>query len=66
MDAPTADSTLPIHEEEEKRVDVPPVAADGQTDHYTQPSCQEDGNPEDVSTDDNDEEEDSIPLFHQL
>ena len=32
VDAPTADSPLPIHEEEEKRVDVPPIAAD---DHST-------------------------------
>ena len=70
MDAPTADSTLPIHKEDEKRVDDPlPVAEDGKTDHSTQPSCQEDGNQlGDVPTDDNDEEkeEDSIPLFRQL
>ena len=69
MDAPTADSTLPIHKEDEKRVDDPlPVAEDGKTDHSTQPSCQEDGKPGDVPTDDNDEEkeEDSIPLFRQL
>ena len=68
MDAPTADSTLPIHEVDEKRVDVPPIAADGQTDHSTQPSCQEDGKPGDVPADGNDEEkeEDSIPLFRQL
>ena len=38
------------------------------TDHSTQPSCQEGGKPGDVPTDDNDEEkeEDSIPLFRQL
>ena len=38
------------------------------TDHSTQLSCQEGGKPGDVPTDDNDEEkeEDSIPLFRQL
>ena len=68
VDAPTVGSTLPIHKEDEKRVDVPPVAEDGQTDHSTQPNCQEDGKQEAVPTDDNDEEkeEDSIPLFCQL
>ena len=69
VDAPTADSILPIHKEDEKRVDDPlPVAEDSKTDHSTQPSCQEDGKPGDVPIDDNDEEkeEDSIPLFREL
>ena len=40
VDAPTADSMLPIHGEVENRVDDPsPVAEDGQTDHSTQLSC---------------------------
>ena len=51
VDTPTAESTLPIHEEDEKRVDVPPIAADC---HSTQPSCREDGKQEAVPTDDND------------
>ena len=56
---------MPIHKEDEKRVDVPPVGADGQSDNSTQ---QEDGKPEDLPTDSNDQEkeEDSIPLFRQL
>ena len=62
MEAPTVDSTLPIHKEDKKRVDVPPVAADGQTDHSTQLSCQEDGNPEDVPTDGNDMQHTSSQL----
>ena len=51
-----------------KRVDVPPVAENGQTDHSTQPSCQEDEKQEAVPTKDNDEEkeEDSALLFRQL
>ena len=66
VDAPTADSTLPIHEEDEKRVDVPLlVEEDGKTDHSTQQNCQEDGKPGDIPTDE-EKEEDSIPLFHQL
>ena len=35
------DTLLPIHEGDEKRVDIPPISENGQTDHSTQPSCQE-------------------------